>query len=51
MEIIKKSIAIGIVIISSMIGVKYIAIGTVVYSVIASIVNAFPYICARSENS
>ena len=42
MEILKKSIAIMIVLISSFFDVKYIAIGTVLYSVIASIINSYP---------
>ena len=42
MEILKKLIAIGIVIISSLFGVKYIALGTVLYSIIASVINSYP---------
>ncbi len=42
LEIIKKSIAITIVIISAFISVKAIAIGTVIYSVIATMINSYP---------
>lgn len=42
LEIIKKTIAITIVIVSSFFGVKAIAIGTVLYSVIASVINSYP---------
>ena len=42
MEIIKKTIAITIVILSSFLGVKMIAIGSTCYAFIASFINAFP---------
>lgn len=41
-EIVKKIIGIVIVIISAFFGVKAIAIGTLVYSVIASFINSYP---------
>ena len=42
LEIIKKAVAFIIVVISALIGVKAIAIGSVVYAVIASIINSYP---------
>ena len=41
-EIIKKTIAIVIVMITASFGVKMIAIGSVVYSIIATIINSYP---------
>lgn len=42
LEIIKKTIAIIIVIVSSLFGVTAIAVGTVVYSIIATVINSYP---------
>ena len=42
LEIIKKSIALAIVVISSFFGIKCIAIGSVIYAVIATMINSFP---------
>lgn len=42
LEIIKKTIAIAIVVISSFFGVKAIAVGSVLYAIIATIINSFP---------
>lgn len=42
LEIIKKTIAISIVIVSAFSGVKLIAIGSAIYTIIASILNSYP---------
>lgn len=42
MEIMKKSIAISIVIVTSLISVEAIAGGAVIYAIVASVINAYP---------
>ena len=42
LEIVKKAIAISIVFVSAFMGVEAIAIGSVIYAIIASFINAYP---------